>query len=206
MCMLLLQALDDLRRFVEATVRVLSANIALWSLSELLYRALFTEVVTTAKHHPQLSLLRCHNRIHELLSANEASEWKLFLIATLDHVFVILVIIIHIYSLSALPNPTLSSLALLSLLLLLLFPVAVLLLIPPLQRNNLPTHLIVATIVNKLARIAERAVACFLVVLTDFSPSSQSRVPTWVVIKTIADSYVTSRTNWALCSCELVCR
>lgn len=151
MCMLLLQTLDDLRRFVEATVRVLPANITLWSLSELLYRTLFAEVVPTAMHHPRLSLLRRHNRVHELLPANEASKWKFLFIATLNHVFVILVIIIHIYSSSVLPNPTLSSLALLSLLFLLLFPVAVLLLILPLQPNNLPTHLVVATIVNKLA-------------------------------------------------------
>ena len=56
-------------------------------------------------------------------------------------------------------------------LLLLLFPVAVLLLTPSPQSNNLPTHLVVAAIVDELARVTEGAVSRLLVVLADLFAS-----------------------------------
>lgn len=168
---LLLQTLDDLRRLVEAAIRILSANEALRRLAELLDRALLAEVVSTATHHQRTPTRRRHHRVHELLPANEAGKWQLLLVAAFDHVFVVLVIIVNIYASVTPPPPTLSSLALLSLLLLLLFPVAVLLLTPSPQSNNLPTHLVVTAIVDELARVTEGAVSRLLVVLADLFAS-----------------------------------
>lgn len=167
MRVLLLQTLDNLRRLIEAPIRVLSAHVALGCLAELLQRTLLAEVVSASIPQYKAKTLRRDHRLHELLAANEAREGKLFLVAALDHVFVIFVIIVHIYSSKRTITPTLSSLALLALLFLLLFPIAVLRIMQSTRHDNLPTTLVVASVVNELAGIAEGAVARLLVVLAD---------------------------------------
>ena len=64
-------------------------------------------------------------------------------------------------------TPTLSSLALLALLFLLLLPIAVLRIMQSMHHDNLPATLVIASVVNELAGIAEGAVARLLVVLAD---------------------------------------
>lgn len=167
MRVLLLQTLDNLRCLVEAPVRVLSAHVALGCLAELLQCTLLAEVVSASILQHEEQTLRRDHRLHELLTANEAREGKLFLVAALDHVFVVLVIIVHIYPSKRTITPTLSSLALLALLFLLLLPIAVLRIMRSMHHDNLPTTLVVASVVNELAGIAEGAVARLLVVLAD---------------------------------------
>ena len=111
-------------------------------------------------------LLRRHYRLFEVSSADRTARGHFVFITRRDNVFVIVVVVSVYGSLCSLEE-TFASFSLLPLLLLLLLPFLFLFVICSLKRNNLIAGLVVATIMNELARVSKGAVPRFLVILAD---------------------------------------
>jgi len=71
---------------------------------------------------------------------------------------------------------------------------------------NLPTTLVIASIMNEFARVTKRAITCLFVILTNFYMLTEEKTVTWLIIKTVWNCNMTRTSNWTLCSSKLVCR
>lgn len=110
--------------------------------------------------------LRRHHGLFKVSSADRTTSGHFVFIARRNNVFVI-IIIVCIYTSRRFIEITFTAFSFLPLLLLLLLPLLFLSLIHALQTNNLIARLVVTTIVNELARVSERTVSGFLIILAD---------------------------------------